>query len=29
MFIIGDFSLHCELNNAPGVKVLNDIVVEK
>ena len=21
MFIVGDFSLHCELNNAPGVKV--------
>ena len=26
--IVDDFNLHCELNGAPGVKVLNDILAE-
>ena len=28
ILIVGDFNLHCELNSAPGVKVLNDILAE-
>ena len=26
--IVGDYNLHCEINGAPGVKVLNDILAE-
>ena len=28
ILIVGDFNIHCELNSAPGVKVLNDILAE-
>ena len=28
ILIVGDFNLHCELNSAPGVKLLNDILAE-
>ena len=28
ILIVGEFNLHCELNGAPGVKVLNDILAE-
>ena len=28
ILIVGDFNLHCELNSAPGVKVLNDMLAE-
>ena len=28
ILIVGDFNLHCELNDAPGVKALNDILAE-
>ena len=27
--IVSDFNLHCKLNGAPGVKVLDDILAEK
>ena len=28
ILIVGDFNIHCELNDAPGVKVLNDVLPE-
>ena len=28
ILIVGDFNLHCELNSAPDVKLLNDILAE-
>ena len=28
ILIVGDFNLHCEINSAPGAKVLNDIFAE-
>jgi len=28
ILIVGDSNLHCELNSAPGVKVLHDILAE-